>query len=87
MTLTANSGGGAGGVKVAINSLISKFGKQGAIEIIINKLTQLGLGAFKNQIRRTLPWIIGLTSSGKGIADFIDSLDLNKNNGRINLWL
>lgn len=80
------SGGGAGGAKAAIKGLISKFGQQGAINMIVNKLTQLGLGAFASQIRGALPWIIGLTSPGMGIANFVDSIDFHKNNGRINFW-
>lgn len=80
------SGGGAAGAKAAINGLIAKFGQQVAVDMIVNKLVQLGLGAFVSQLRRALPWIIGLTSPGKGIANFIDSIDFYKNNGRINFW-
>lgn len=82
------SGGGATGVKVAINALISRYGYSGAINLIVSKLAQLGLGAFVSQLRQALPWIIGLTSPGKGIARYIDSIDFypSTSNGRINFW-
>ncbi|MBF0780382.1 MULTISPECIES: hypothetical protein [unclassified Granulicatella] len=75
-----------GGAKAAISALISKVRKQKAMEIILNKLSQLGLGAFKEQIKKALPWIVALTSLDRGIASFIDSIDFHKDNGRINLW-
>lgn len=86
VALIVLSGGGFGSAKAAIGSLISKYGQKGAVKMIVSKLTELGLGAFASKVAPIIPAIVNLTSPGKGIAEFIDSIDFYKNNGRINLW-
>ncbi|MBF0780381.1 MULTISPECIES: hypothetical protein [unclassified Granulicatella] len=86
VALMVLTGGAPGGAKAAVQALIAKHGKHKAVQIIASKLSSLGLGAFVSKIIPFIDAFIYLTSPGKGIASFIDSIDFHKDNGRINLW-